>query len=78
MSGAFDFAEISVLEIFGSNCFNDSAMKRLLPSHIYQELQQVRSGDKDLNPVVAEAVASAMKQWALEKGQLITPIGFNL
>lgn len=68
MSGAFDFAEISVLEIFGSNCFNDSAMKRLLPSHIYQELQQVRSGDKDLTPIVAEAVASAMKQWALEKG----------
>ncbi|MFA7671625.1 MAG: glutamine synthetase III [Sphaerochaetaceae bacterium] len=68
MSVPFDFSNHSVLEIYGSNCFNETAMKRLLPTHIYQELQQVRAGDKELDPTIAEAVASAMKQWALEKG----------
>lgn len=68
MTVPLDFANHSVLEIFASNCFNESAMKRLLPANIYQELRQVRQGDKDLTPQVAESVASAMKQWAIEKG----------
>jgi len=68
MGVPFDFASHSVLEIFASNCFNESAMKRYLPANICNELQSVRQGDKDLTPQVAESVAAAMKQWALEKG----------
>lgn len=68
MTVPYDFASHSVLEIFASNCFNETAMKRLLPANIFQELQQVKQGDKDLTPQVAESVASAMKQWAIEKG----------
>lgn len=68
MATPHDFASHPVSEIFGSNCFNEAAMKKLLPANIYRELQDVQHGDKDLTPEVAEAVASAMKQWALEKG----------
>lgn len=68
MTVPFDFADHSVSEIFASNCFNEHSMKRLLPANIFQELQAIRVGDKDLTPQVAESVAAAMKQWAIEKG----------
>lgn len=64
----FDFSTNPVSEIFGSNCFNEQIMKKMLPTNIYQELQQVQHGDKELTIEVAEAVAMAMKNWALEKG----------
>jgi len=68
MTAQYDFANHPVSEIFASNCFNEAAMKKLLPIDIYNELQDIQHGDKDLSPSVAEAVASAMKQWALDKG----------
>jgi len=68
MTVPFDFATNPVSEIYGSNCFNDAAMKKLLPANVFQELQSVQHGDKELTPEVAEAIASAMKQWAIEKG----------
>ncbi|MGI6466600.1 MAG: glutamine synthetase III, partial [Sphaerochaetaceae bacterium] len=68
MAVPIDFTKHSILEIYGSNIFDEGAMKRYLPDHIYQELQQVRLGDKDLTASLAEAVAAAMKSWALEKG----------
>lgn len=68
MTVPYDFASQLVSEIYGSNCFNETVMKKLLPANIYNELQQIQHGDKDLTPEVAEAVASAMKDWALEKG----------
>ena len=68
MTVLYDFANHPVSEIFASNCFNEAAMKKLLPIDIYNELQDIQHGDKDLTPAVAEAVASAMKQWALDKG----------
>lgn len=68
MTGSHDFSQVSVEEIFAVNCFNESAMKNYLPANIYVELVKIQHGDKDMTPQVAEAVASAMKQWALEKG----------
>lgn len=63
-----DPPKCSLEEIFASNCFNDSAMKNYLSADIYLELQEIQYGNTDLTPRVAEAVASAMKCWAIEKG----------
>lgn len=57
-----------VTEIFGSNVFNDSAMKERLPKLTYKALKKTIDLGLPLDPTVAEVVANAMKDWAIEKG----------
>jgi len=54
--------------LFGSNTFGDATQRERLPKSIYKELKQVKEGKKKLTPEVAEVVANALKDWALEKG----------
>ena len=68
MSVPYNYASKLENEIYGCNSFNDAVMKKLLPFKIYSELKQIQHGEKDLTAEVAEAVAQAMKKWALEKG----------
>jgi glutamine synthetase len=57
-----------VREVFGSNTFELQAMKQKLPKPIFQSLQEtIRRGVK-LDPGIANEVAHAVKEWALEKG----------
>ncbi len=55
-------------EIFGSNVFNDAVMKECLPKATYKALKKTIEEGLPLDPVVADVVANAMKDWALEKG----------
>lgn len=57
-----------VTEIFGSNVFNDSVMKERLPKLTYKALKKTIDLGLPLDPSVAEVVANAMKDWAIEKG----------
>jgi len=57
-----------VPEIFGSLVFNDAVMKEKLPKDIYLSLKKTIEEGKDLDINVANVVASAMKDWAIEKG----------
>jgi glutamine synthetase len=54
--------------LFGSNTFNETAQRERLPKSIFKELKLVREGKKKLTPEVADVVANALKDWALEKG----------
>lgn len=58
----------SVPEIFGSMVFNDSVMKEKLPKDTYKALRKTREQGKPLDLLVANVVANAMKDWAVEKG----------
>jgi glutamine synthetase len=59
---------MKVMELFGSNTFNANAMKQKLPKVVYQSLQEtIRRGTK-LDHSIANEVAHAVKEWALEKG----------
>ncbi len=53
---------------FGSLCFSDALMKERLPKEIYRELKKVQMGEKKLSQEVANVVANAMKDWAIEHG----------
>src|SRR6476660_5738583 len=55
-------------EIFGENVFTKSVMQKRLPKLVYTSLLATIDHAKPLDPVVADIVASAMKDWALEKG----------
>ncbi len=57
-----------VPEIFGSLVFNDSVMCQRLPADTYESLHKTIEEGKALDLTVANAVAAAMKDWAIEKG----------
>ena len=54
--------------IFGSLVFNDAVMRDRLPKHIYNSLKKTRQQGLPLDSEVADVVANAMKDWAIEKG----------
>ena len=58
----------NVADIFGENVFSDKVMQERLPKKIYKELRKTIDEGKELSPMVAEVVAEAMKEWAIEKG----------
>ena len=58
----------SIPELFGSWVFNDDVMQERLPKDVYKSLRKTIDEGKDLDLNVANAVANAMKDWAVEKG----------
>ncbi|MEG2016311.1 MAG: glutamine synthetase III [Oscillospiraceae bacterium] len=59
---------LNVPEIFGSMVFNDDVMKERLQHETYEALRRVIDEGATLDKKVASVVASAMKDWAVEKG----------
>lgn len=57
-----------VAEYFGCNVFNEETMRARLPKNVFKSLMKTRKMGVPLDPDVAEVVASAMKDWAVEKG----------
>ncbi|GAW50875.1 MULTISPECIES: glutamine synthetase III [unclassified Nocardioides] len=55
-------------EVFGQNVFSLSVMAKRLPKSVYRSVLATIEKSAPLDPLVADAVASAMKDWALEKG----------
>jgi glutamine synthetase len=55
-------------EIFGENVFSKTVMQKRLPKSVYKSVVATIENGETLDPLVADAVASAMKDWALEKG----------
>jgi glutamine synthetase len=55
-------------EIYGENVFNKTVMQKRLPKSVYKSVIATIERGETLDPLVADAVASAMKDWALEKG----------
>ncbi|MDF2511949.1 MAG: glutamine synthetase catalytic region [Herbinix sp.] len=55
-------------ELFGSDVFNDATMVERLPKKTYAALKKTIENGEDLDPSVAEVVANAMKDWAIERG----------
>ena len=59
---------VNVTRIFGENVFNEHVMRERLPKKVYKELHKTIDEGKELDPMTAEVVASAMRDWAMEKG----------
>lgn len=58
----------TVRDYFGSMVFNDEVMLERLPKDVYKALKKTIAEGKDLDLNVANSVANAMKNWAVEKG----------
>ena len=57
-----------ITDVFGSNVFNEAVMKERLPKETYEALKKTISEGKELDITIANEVAEAMKDWAVEKG----------
>ena len=57
--------------MFGTMVFNDEVMKERLPEEVYRSLQNTIQNGKHLDLSLANIVAAAMKDWAIEKGATI-------
>ncbi|MEE0435578.1 MAG: glutamine synthetase III [Peptococcaceae bacterium] len=60
--------ENNFLDIYASDVFSDAVMRERLPKKVYQSLKATIQTGSDLDPQIADVVASAMKDWAIEKG----------
>lgn len=58
----------SVTEIFGSMVFDDTVMKQRLSDDTYKAMQKTIRDGRKLDITIANSVANAMKDWAIEKG----------
>jgi glutamine synthetase len=63
-----NFAETPTRELFNANVFSTAVMKERLPKSIYKSLLRTIENGEPLDLSVADAVANAMKDWAIEKG----------
>ena len=59
---------VNVTEIFGKNVFNETVMKERLPKSVFKKLKKTIEDGAELDPSIADVVAHAMKDWAIERG----------
>jgi glutamine synthetase len=65
--GTTDLTQPSA-NVYGANVFSPIVQRQRLPKATYKQLQQTLEHGDALDPALADAVASAMKEWAMEKG----------
>ncbi|HEX8914368.1 MAG TPA: glutamine synthetase III [Humisphaera sp.] len=63
-----DFRKTHLKDLFGVNVFNEETQRARLPKPVFKALQKTVKTGAALDPGVADAVASAIKDWAIEKG----------
>ena len=58
----------NVPELFGNMVFNEEVMRQRLPREVCKSLMKTMAEGKEIDPSIADVVANAMKDWAIEKG----------
>src|SRR5271154_4155822 len=65
--GARDLTQVAN-QVFGANVFSLAEQRKRLPKHVYAQLNATIARGAELDTSLADMVAQAMKEWALEKG----------
>ncbi len=60
--------KFDVVEQFGVDVFNEETMQQRLPKNVFKALKKTIAEGKELDSSIADIVANAMKDWAIEKG----------
>ena len=63
-----DFSKTPSKDLFGANVFSDAVMRQRLPEKVYKTVRRTIDHGEKLDASVADIVASAMRDWAIEKG----------
>ena len=57
-----------VSRVFGEDVFDEHTMRQRLPKEVFKKLKATMNSGRELDSSIAESVAAAMKDWAVEKG----------
>ncbi len=68
LESRLNFAQTPAKSIFGANVFSEGVMQERLPKAVYKALKKTIDEGAKLDASVADAVATAMRDWAIEKG----------
>ncbi|MCP4375732.1 MAG: glutamine synthetase type III [bacterium] len=68
VGGVVDYKVRNLSDVFGEHVFNEATQRSRLPVKVYKKLQETIKAGKELDPLIADAVALAMRDWALEHG----------
>lgn len=63
-----NFKETHLKDLYGANVFNEEVQRQVLPKPVYKALQKTTKQGAMLDPAIADSIATAMKDWAMEKG----------
>ena len=63
-----DYKDSPATSVFGTNVFSLTTMKATLPKEVFKSIKKTIETGSALDPRIADAVAAAMKSWALAKG----------
>lgn len=63
-----NFNETKPTDVFGCNVFSSKVMRERLPRDVYKSLKKTIELNEKLDPSIADCVANAMKDWAIERG----------
>ncbi len=68
VKSAVDPTKTPISELYGENVFNMALMRKVLPKGVFASLQKTIEKGEKLDSANADAIASAMKEWAVAKG----------
>jgi len=68
VKSAVDHTKTSISELYGENVFNMALMRKVLPKNVFASLVSTIEKGAKLDSTNADAIASAMKEWAVAKG----------
>ena len=68
VKSAVDHTKTSISELYGENVFNMALMRKVLPKNVFSSLVNTIEKGGKLDSANADAIASAMKEWAVAKG----------
>jgi len=66
--GAVDYKVKPIETVFGEHVFNEGQRRQRLPKSVFKALQKTIQAGEELDPSIADSVAVAMKDWAIEHG----------
>ncbi len=67
-STGIDYTRRPIKDVFGEHVFNEAERRQRLPKTVYKALQKTIEAGEELHHDIADAVAVAMKDWAIEHG----------
>lgn len=59
---------LPISEIFGKNVFSRNEMSKMLPKPVYKTFIEIMKGKTNMDKATADAIAHAVKVWAIERG----------
>ena len=62
------YQEVNSIDLFGANVFSMTVMKKRLPKDVFKSIQKTVENFTELDSNIADVVANAMKDWAIERG----------